>query len=353
MNPHGGSLSEGATRGTGFLRESVVQLRGQAGDRQVAGAQHRARTHRRVLLQLPGRRPPHGMTEDASTELRDYLAWHDAYDTPGSSLHLRLLMVQGSSRRRSTRHRPGPIRVLSLCAGQGRDIVTVARRHRRGGDVVGRLVELDPRNVEMAPGADRGRGAHGSRGARGRRRRLRCLRRRGPADVVLACGIFGNITEEEVERTVRFLPSLCAPGAHVIWTRAPRRRHPRAHRRLVRRRRLRVTRGRRRQGRPLRRRRRAVPRPAPPAPARPPPLRLLPVTRGVKARKSARAAVTRSGTSVAMLWPECGSVTRRAFGLASTMRTASSGVRMSLSPPRSSSVGTASACQNAHWSSRE
>jgi acetyl-CoA acetyltransferase len=39
MNPHGGSLSEGATRGSGFLRESVVQLRGEAGERQVADAQ--------------------------------------------------------------------------------------------------------------------------------------------------------------------------------------------------------------------------------------------------------------------------------------------------------------------------
>lgn len=39
MNPHGGSLSEGATRGTGHVREAVVQLRGAAGDRQVAGAQ--------------------------------------------------------------------------------------------------------------------------------------------------------------------------------------------------------------------------------------------------------------------------------------------------------------------------
>lgn len=38
VNPHGGSLSEGATRGTGHLREAVVQLRGEAGDRQVPGA---------------------------------------------------------------------------------------------------------------------------------------------------------------------------------------------------------------------------------------------------------------------------------------------------------------------------
>jgi acetyl-CoA acetyltransferase len=38
VNPHGGSLSEGATRGTGHLREAVMQLRGQAGERQAPGA---------------------------------------------------------------------------------------------------------------------------------------------------------------------------------------------------------------------------------------------------------------------------------------------------------------------------
>lgn len=38
VNPHGGSLSEGATRGTGHFREAVLQLRGEAGERQVPGA---------------------------------------------------------------------------------------------------------------------------------------------------------------------------------------------------------------------------------------------------------------------------------------------------------------------------
>jgi acetyl-CoA acetyltransferase len=38
VNPHGGQLSEGRTHGFGFLHESIAQLRGEAGDRQVPGA---------------------------------------------------------------------------------------------------------------------------------------------------------------------------------------------------------------------------------------------------------------------------------------------------------------------------
>jgi hypothetical protein len=40
-----------------------------------------------------------------------------------------------------------------------------------------------------------------------------------PADIVLACGIFGNITDEDIERVVEFCPQLCATGGTVIWTR--------------------------------------------------------------------------------------------------------------------------------------
>ncbi len=38
VNPHGGQLSEGRTHGFGFVYEAVKQLRGEADDRQVAGA---------------------------------------------------------------------------------------------------------------------------------------------------------------------------------------------------------------------------------------------------------------------------------------------------------------------------
>ena len=38
MNTHGGQLSEGRLHGYGFVHEAIVQLRHQAGERQVPGA---------------------------------------------------------------------------------------------------------------------------------------------------------------------------------------------------------------------------------------------------------------------------------------------------------------------------
>ena len=40
-----------------------------------------------------------------------------------------------------------------------------------------------------------------------------------PADLVLVCGVFGNITEDDIERTVDACRQLTAAGGTVIWTR--------------------------------------------------------------------------------------------------------------------------------------
>lgn len=40
-----------------------------------------------------------------------------------------------------------------------------------------------------------------------------------PVDLVLLCGIFGNISDADVRTVIEAAPQLCAPGAEVIWTR--------------------------------------------------------------------------------------------------------------------------------------
>jgi hypothetical protein len=154
--------------------------------------------------------------------MRDYVAWHDDYDLPGSRLHLRLLVVQDLIAAVLDESAPGPIRVVSMCAGQGRDLVTVARRHRRGHDLLGRLVEIDPHNAEAARAAIAGAGLAGLEVVEADAGRSDAYIGAAPADLVLACGIFGNITDGDIQTTAEFMPALCAPGAWLIWTRVPR-----------------------------------------------------------------------------------------------------------------------------------
>jgi hypothetical protein len=40
-----------------------------------------------------------------------------------------------------------------------------------------------------------------------------------PAELVIACGLFGNMTNADVERTIGYCTQLCAAGGTVVWTR--------------------------------------------------------------------------------------------------------------------------------------
>jgi hypothetical protein len=154
--------------------------------------------------------------------LRDYAAWHDEYDRAGSPLHLRLLVVQDLIAAALDELPPGPIRVISLCAGQGRDLIGVARRHRRGADLAGVLVEADPRNAAAARTRIEQAGLAGLTVIEGDAGQSGVYAGAVPASLVLACGIFGNVSDEDIRRTVGFLPALCAARGWVIWTRQPR-----------------------------------------------------------------------------------------------------------------------------------
>jgi hypothetical protein len=147
----------------------------------------------------------------------DWFAWHSPYDDPGSPLTRRLAMVQACLAEALDRCRPGRVQVVSMCAGQGHDILGILARHPRAGDVVARLVESDPRNTAVAR-----QGAAPFAGVEVVEADAGCSDAYAgavPADIVLACGVFGNISDDDIHRTVAAFPTLCAPGAAVIWTR--------------------------------------------------------------------------------------------------------------------------------------
>jgi hypothetical protein len=151
---------------------------------------------------------------------RDWVAWHDAYDDPQTPLAQRLLAVQARIAAALDQAPDGALRAVSICAGQGRDLIGVLRGHPRGGDVTARLVELDPRNAEAARQLAADAGLARVEVVTGDAARTGAYTGLVPADLVLACGVFGNITDEDIARTIRACAALCATGGTVVWTRA-------------------------------------------------------------------------------------------------------------------------------------
>lgn len=151
--------------------------------------------------------------------------WHADYDDPDSGLSRRLSWVQDRLRVALDDAPPGPVRLISLCAGQGRDVLGVLPHHPRRADVAARLVELDPHNTEVAAalaaeaGLALGDGPGKVEIVTGDASKTSQYTDLASAGVVLACGLFGNMTDEDIERVTGYCTQLCATGGTVIWTR--------------------------------------------------------------------------------------------------------------------------------------
>jgi putative methyltransferase len=162
--------------------------------------------------------------------LRDYRAWHDQYDDPASPLAERLKTVQGRLAELLDSAPSGPARVISMCAGQGRDVLTVLPRHPRRADVRATLMELDPENARVARATAAAAGLTSVEVVEGDASISDTYESLAPADVLLVCGIFGNVSDADVENTVRTISMLCKPSAAIVWTR--HRREPDLTRRV-------------------------------------------------------------------------------------------------------------------------
>jgi len=158
---------------------------------------------------------PSGRNQDVT----DWHKWHTRYDDPESSLARRLEVVRTRvSEALSAPSTAGPARVLSLCSGDGRDLLPVLARSEA--EVASALfVEQDARLAQTARataaelGLDQVTVLVADAGETER------IKSAVPVDLLLLCGIFGNIPVADIARTVAASPAMLRPGGTVIWTR--------------------------------------------------------------------------------------------------------------------------------------
>jgi hypothetical protein len=151
---------------------------------------------------------------------KDWFEWHELYNTE-PKLQQRLEIVREYITYSLNALPPGDIRVVSVCAGDGRDLLGTLASHPRAKDVYARLVELNPQLVE------RGRTTIESLGLtkqieyiNGDATSSANYEGAVPADIVIVCGVLGNLPDEnELNRLLGNLSFLSKKGAFVLWTR--------------------------------------------------------------------------------------------------------------------------------------
>ena len=154
----------------------------------------------------------------------DWIGWHEQYESANSPLAERLAVIQAHITATLDASDGRDLNVISICAGDGRDLLTVLASHPFGRKVTARLVEADLVLAEAARDRARAGDLREVEIVAGDAGVTDAYVGAAPADLVLACGVFGNVEDADVERTIQAMPSLCAKNGVVIWTR--HRRHP-------------------------------------------------------------------------------------------------------------------------------
>lgn len=148
----------------------------------------------------------------------NWIDWHEGYGREGSGLGDRLTAVQAQIVRRLDDTAPMALRVVSACAGDGRDLLGVLAGRTDVDRVSALLVEHDSELAGRAESAVRALRAR-VEVHEGDAARSDIYANSVPADLILLCGIFGNISDPDIQTVIQAAPQLCAPGAEVVWTR--------------------------------------------------------------------------------------------------------------------------------------
>lgn len=149
---------------------------------------------------------------------KDWVRWHDAYADPDSELSRRQNDVVAALTAALESAPSGPIRVLTLCAGDARDLSRALHDHPRAPDVVGLVVEMDEDLASRAR-ANLSEFEH--------RLAVACADASDPnvwqgilpVDLLILVGIFGNISDDDIRAVIDAVPTMCRLGSSIVWTR--------------------------------------------------------------------------------------------------------------------------------------
>ena len=158
-------------------------------------------------------------TADTVPAATDWVAWHRSYDDPDSVISRRLAVVRTMLAAALDAAPPGPISLLSVCAGDGRDVLGVLDGHPRAADVSALLVDLEPGLVATARRTAEALRLADVAAEVGDAGLGRWFERCRPVQVLMACGVFGNVSAEDVRRTVDTAGLVASEGGRVVWTR--------------------------------------------------------------------------------------------------------------------------------------
>jgi hypothetical protein len=149
----------------------------------------------------------------------DWQTWHSRYDDPASSLAHRLIVVRHRIRETLLMSvGETPLRILSLCAGDGRDLLPeLATLDGSANTAV--LIENNATLATRAAETADSLGLPGVTVIVGDAGASSTFTDHVPVDLLLLCGIFGNISEDDIRATVAATPTMLRPGGTVIWTR--------------------------------------------------------------------------------------------------------------------------------------
>jgi hypothetical protein len=144
--------------------------------------------------------------------------WHDAYEDTSSELVGRMLGVRRHVAEIVAEAPAGAVTVLSICGGQGRELIGALEDHPRKSDVRGRLVELDADNTAFANRWATKAGLLGLEIVTGDASLGASYDGLAPVDLVVISGVFGHLSPSDRLRLIDFTRQLCHADTGIVWT---------------------------------------------------------------------------------------------------------------------------------------